>query len=1244
MKKLYLLHWLKRTAAVTMLLAMIGSPAVMQARDYEDLPTKAGSHLKNDVIYTVRDNMTIIGESTAGLTVEEGATTTIYIPAGVKLIVKGADANNIRGAFAGIQVPQKSTLILTGQGILEAQGGKIGPGQNGGNGGNGEVIDGDVDTAQGGKGGDGGAGGGGSAPGIGGNGGDGAPTNIGPTCEKKECVKNDVDGPGTNGKNAQEGQRGGNMGVVYVLGTVKVTARCGSTIVKAAEPGKNGENGQYHWSNYYTAGGGGAGGGGGSGFAAPYGIGGGGDGGQSGATGGSGGRYSSFFGYYYNHGGSGSGGQGFVSGRSMEDKRSDAKGIWGGEGGKATSHEEKKNQDGKLYAADANNLDIDGDRVPDGKQETHESLAVTMTFEANADNVTLGSQTHKLYFGIKISTGIDIPARPGYFFTGYYTQETGGSIIYDAQGKPTGVCTIQDDCTLYAQWSNTHIINETQFLKLCKEIAEGNPTDGATYYLENDLDLGQDIAMLGTIENPFMGTFDGQGHTVKLDYKVKVEDNPDNNPVALFACVKSATIKNLCTTGKIKNQSNGYTGGIIGIAQSFDMQNCMSDVKINDENCATVGGLVANVNDKPYSMKDCAFIGELSINKLPNEDSFYIGGLIGLAQCSGEIESCYVVYASKNDIKGSTGLFLDPIVNNIESSTVTVNNTYYHKVFEDKGCTTLHGSPLNQEEIQSGKLCYELNYEKTNGCWYQNIDEDSTPCLNSSHRKVFCDHKSVNEMIYHNRNYVELKAGQTFRTGYKPKADTQVYELFQFKGQEEPGEVFYTDKAYTYLYNKDQVIIEDIPSGEIITSPHYIGYKELEVKSEGRLYELSIMENGVIVHHFLPSRYHQMAGFYDIVERKFIPVNGSEAYIDTEVMPCQHEYSVYEQSDGKKGIHCYICDAIPDKQHYVYARFDGNEAIGSMGDQLLEKGDAIKPNEFYRKVYDFEGWKVYDRHGKQVGDNLYADGATLVMDDNFCDTLTFKAQWAPAFLYNGEKKRINPDNTKQIDIVDDSVNGFATAEPFTAGTISYTRTLPAGQHWGSLCLPFDITGDEKTLLFTTGSISRNANKSETITLVKAEGNKVAAGVPCMFYDNREDVSKERELQFSATNAKVATKAGVTTTDNGLTFNGTFEGEAFKCDTLKYAYYGVMGDTFYNVGTSYVVYPYHVFLSMPQPTGIKAAERYYIGFEGETLGIKEVHDAELIESVQNIHDLMGSSVKTISSPGIYIVNGKKILVK
>ena len=105
---------------------------------------------------------------------------------------------------------------------------------------------------------------------------------------------------------------------------------------------------------------------------------------------------------------------------------------------------------------------------------------------------------------------------------------------------------------------------------------------------------------------------------------------------------------------------------------------------------------------------------------------------------------------------------------------------------------------------------------------------------------------------------------------------------------------------------------------------------------------------------------------------------------------------------------------------------------------------------------------------------------------------------------------------------------FKDYEPFISKTISYSRDIPKGSTWGTLCLPFAIVQSQETecKFYRLTGID---NDNECITLESCEGAEIPAGTPVLFKMNEG----EQTLSISAQNAGIVTepKAGTNTDVN-----------------------------------------------------------------------------------------------------------------
>ena len=111
---------------------------------------------------------------------------------------------------------------------------------------------------------------------------------------------------------------------------------------------------------------------------------------------------------------------------------------------------------------------------------------------------------------------------------------------------------------------------------------------------------------------------------------------------------------------------------------------------------------------------------------------------------------------------------------------------------------------------------------------------------------------------------------------------------------------------------------------------------------------------------------------------------------------------------------------------------------------------------------------------------------------------------------------------------------FKDYEPFTSKTISYSRTIPSGSKWGTLCVPFaiDLSQVKECKFYRLTGID---NVNDCITLESYEdGAEIPAGTPVLFKMKEGETS----LRLSASNTEITTapKAG---TASNVSLVGSF---------------------------------------------------------------------------------------------------------
>uniref|UniRef100_UPI00257F6D83 hypothetical protein n=1 Tax=Prevotella sp. TaxID=59823 RepID=UPI00257F6D83 len=103
---------------------------------------------------------------------------------------------------------------------------------------------------------------------------------------------------------------------------------------------------------------------------------------------------------------------------------------------------------------------------------------------------------------------------------------------------------------------------------------------------------------------------------------------------------------------------------------------------------------------------------------------------------------------------------------------------------------------------------------------------------------------------------------------------------------------------------------------------------------------------------------------------------------------------------------------------------------------------------------------------------------------------------------------------------------FKDYEAFTSRTISYSRNIPTGSKWGTLCVPFAIDSSQETecIFYRLTGIDE---AKQCITLESYEEAEIPAGSPVLFKMKEGETS----LDLSASNAEIVTSPAEGTASN-----------------------------------------------------------------------------------------------------------------
>lgn len=233
--------------------------------------------------------------------------------------------------------------------------------------------------------------------------------------------------------------------------------------------------------------------------------------------------------------------------------------------------------------------------------------------------------------------------------------------------------------------------------------------------LEADIDLGGDIAMVGNGDHKYSGTFDGQNHTLTMNWNAG-----NTKDIAPFKKVNGATIRNLHTKGQITSSSY-YLSGLIDEAFGKNtITGCISEVNITssyNEGSSDVAGMAAYIySGSVVTFDDCIVKGTLKATT--NEGKKAVSGFVHGQHGTCTLNNC--LYIGENNATGG----------NTFADNATIKNCYYLNA-----CGTAQGEQVTKDQLKNGYVVYKLQNGRNNTVWGQVLGTNDEPLLTTDGAK-----------------------------------------------------------------------------------------------------------------------------------------------------------------------------------------------------------------------------------------------------------------------------------------------------------------------------------------------------------------------------------------------------------------------------------------------------------------------------------------------------------------------------
>ena len=282
--------------------------------------------------------------------------------------------------------------------------------------------------------------------------------------------------------------------------------------------------------------------------------------------------------------------------------------------------------------------------------------------------------------------------------------------------------------------------------------------------LTRDVDLGEEIVMVGSVSYPYSGTFDGNGHTLKFNWNAGKD-----NQIAPFWYVKDATIKNLRTQGKITSKGYGLSGMVYIALGTTTITGCISDVDITGgdggwDDSRAAGMVQAVADGASVQITDCLVKGSITDNA--DEDDRTMAGFVLSNNGTYTLTRCLYVGTNNATNNGLCYTF-----GTEKGISATFTDCYYLNT-----CGKVQGDKITEAQLKNGYVAYKLQKGRESQVWGQTLGTDNEPQLTADAKKrvyqvKFTYNGEVKAMRYANsgKTVALPTAEELLGAGYNPK-------------------------------------------------------------------------------------------------------------------------------------------------------------------------------------------------------------------------------------------------------------------------------------------------------------------------------------------------------------------------------------------------------------------------------------------------------------------------------------------
>ena len=848
------------------------------------------------------------------------------------------------------------------------------------------------------------------------------------------------------------------------------------------------------------------------------------------------------------------------------------------------------------------------------------------------------------------------------------------------------------------QYGTILIKDANEWKVFCKLVNEKGMTN-LNAKLEADINLGGDIAMIGRYDHKYAGTFDGQNHTLTLNW------NTGESDIAPFRRVDGATIKNLRTAGTIKS-SGHFLAGLIDEASGDNntISNCVSAVNITSsytsDRCGA-GGLISYIyTNTQVTITDCLVKGAINATSAGRTG---MGGFVCYQYGTCTLTNC--LYIGENNATGG----------NTFAANATINNCYYLNAC---GSEYKQGTKVTAEQLRNGEVAYNLQNGRNNTVWGQVLGSNNEPLLTAdgakrvrkveftynnwvkatryaTHGKAIYDGmptftaKDLLGSDYNEHHFYTIAFEGDFSGSTTVNADRKVAinlaekDCYEIASKENWKEFCDLVKGGQTKLNAKMTANVDLGSDITMAGTNAHEYSGMfdgqgytlklnwDSGSNGYIAPFSVVEGATIKNLRTEGQITSNEKFLSgLVGNVYGTITLTNCVSNVNIMSsilisaCDAAGMIYSVKPGAnvtiddcvvKGNITATTDIGKDKMAGFVGSQEGTCTLNNCLYLGSSNGDTFSRtfvgDASYGATTTLNNCYYLNACGKAQGTKITAEQlksgeVTKKLQNNRTD----KCYWAqqlgemPDFYNAADKSKANYvyyDAAKKGWTCDDFRLTDGTAMPigldFTAATVTYERNFNGAQK-ATLCLPYDLSAQGFKAYTLSGG-----NKNEVH--FKEVDDKLPAYTPYYITANGMPQLGGRNIEVKAYKADK-----MTTLAAGYKFTGTVAGVSNATAAAANAYILQDDGMFHKVtteNTGATIPAYRAYIICPKASGAKELS---VILDGETTGIDGVKDNAAGVNGP-VYDLQGRRVadrlddaRHRLPAGVYIVGGRKVVVK